>query len=94
MSLGVRCWHRVSGQWNCILKTDKPILRLLQHPQGGLVVLTTDSVLYSTDFAAWTTLHQSPEGSFNDLALLPSDEGVAAYVLTKGGGLLSGTIPG
>lgn len=94
VSLGDHCWHWVSGLWRCILKTDKPILRLLCHPMGGLVTLTADSVQYSADFVDWTTLNRSPGDSFNDLALLPSDgERVAACILTRGGGLLYGLIP-
>ncbi|MFN8452846.1 MAG: hypothetical protein U0521_30600, partial [Anaerolineae bacterium] len=92
--LGDHGWHWKSGLWRCILKTDKPILRLLRLPSGGLVALTADSVLYSSDFADWTTVHQSPDGSFCDLALLPGDAARAeACVLTRGGGLVAGTIP-
>ena len=94
VSMGDRCWHWVSGAWRCILKTDKPILRLLCHPARGLIALTADSILYSTDLVTWTTLNQSPDGSFNDVALLPYDEArVAAYILTRGGGLIFGMIP-
>ena len=93
VGLGNRCWHWVSGLWHCILKTDKPILRLLQHPAGGLITLTSDSILYSTDFVNWTTQNQSADGSFKDLALLSHDERrVTAFILTRGGGLIFGAI--
>jgi photosystem II stability/assembly factor-like uncharacterized protein len=91
--LGNRCWRWVSGAWHCILKTDLPILRLLRHPAGGLVALTADSILYSSDFADWAVLHAA-DGALHDLALLPSEGGRAeAWVLRRGGGLLRGSIP-
>ncbi|MCC6801405.1 MAG: hypothetical protein IT319_00870 [Anaerolineae bacterium] len=94
VGLGGRCWHWISGLWYCILKTDKPILRLLRHPLGGLVALTADSILYSTDFVNWTAVYQSQDDLLNDLALLPDDEERAfAHILTRGGDLVHGTIP-
>ena len=94
VSLGSQCWRWVSGAWDCILKLENPILRLLRHPKGELVALTADSLLYSADLVNWAILNTSENAAFNDLALVPDDaERVAVHILTRGGGLLYGTIP-
>lgn len=94
VTLGVRCWHWVSGLWHAVLKTDHPVLRLAQHPAGGLIALTADSILASQDIFNWMTLYHSEEGSLNDLVLMPNNsDRVTACVLTRGGNLLTGIIP-
>lgn len=90
VSLGAQCWLWADGKWRSILKADKPIIRLLRHPSHGLIALTADSIRYSTDAVNWTTVNPSPDGSFNDLALLPDD---TICILTRGGTLVYDTLP-
>lgn len=90
VSLGTRCFRWADGEWRGVMKAETPILRLRAHGDG-LLVLMAERLEYSPDLTRWRVLHQSPDHSLSDFAVVRQHGQPATLcLLTRGGVLLHG----